>query len=315
MKLSIVVPVYNEARALPELFSRIQKTLAGTHYVYEIIAVDDGSTDDSWKTLTASAEKYSELRLVRFARNAGQTAALSAGISRATGDVVVPIDSDLENDPADILRLVAKIEAGSDVVSGWRKNRWADSPLQRRLPSHIANWLISKISGVYLHDYGCTLKAYRRELLLGVHLYGEMHRFIPAYASWKGAKVDELEVSYRPRPYGVSNYGISRTFRVLLDLVLLKFLTKYMNRPMHFFGGIGFGSLTIGVVCGISSIVLRVMGLRHFVETPLPVLSALFIIVGVQLVAMGVLSEMIMRTYYESQGATPYAVKETRNFE
>lgn len=312
MKISVVIPVYNEAPALPELFSRIASALSAVSY--EIIAVNDGSRDDSWDVLRKLAEKDPRVKAVNFGRNAGQTAALSAGIARATGDVVMPIDSDLENDPADMVRLLQKLEEGYDVVSGWRKDRWADSALSRRLPSHVANWLISKITGVHLHDYGCTLKAYRRDVLMGVQLYGEMHRFIPAYASWKGARVTEIPVSYVPRPYGVSNYGISRTFRVLLDLVLIKFLTKYMNRPIHFFGGIGFLSLLFGTLFALVAVGLKLAGLRSFVATPLPIFSALFVIVGVQLIAMGVVAEMVMRTYYESQGKTPYQVKETVNF-
>lgn len=313
-KISIVVPVYNEERSLKELVSRLKEVLEGTSYAHEIIVVNDGSSDGSWNELRRIAEAAQSLRLINFGRNYGQTAALSAGIEAATGDIIVLIDSDLENDPNDIPRLVACLEEGYDVVSGWRKDRWADSPFSRRIPSKIANRLISHVSGVRLHDYGCTLKAYRRDVLLGVRLYGEMHRFIPAYASWKGSRVTEIPVAYQPRPYGVSNYGISRTFRVLLDLILLKFLTKYMNRPIHFFGGIGFVSLLFGVIAGLTAVVLKLMEIRAFVDTPLPILSALFLIVGVQLVAMGVIAEMIMRTYYESQGKTPYIITERVNF-
>jgi dolichol-phosphate mannosyltransferase len=202
------------------------------------------------------------------------------------------------------------------VVSGWRKDRWNGgfvTRMKRRLPSACANWLISKITKVKLHDYGCIMKVYKADVLKGVALYGEMHRFIPAYAYWQGARVTEIPVNYQPRKFGVSNYGIGRTFRVLLDLVVIKFLSKYMNRPIHFFGGIGFISLTAGIVSGLLALILKIAHIRDFVQTPLPIFSALFIIVGVQLIAMGIIAEMVMRTYYESQGKKPYSISEVIN--
>lgn len=315
MKLSIIIPLKNEAKNLPLLFEKLYSVVKKNNYDYEIIAVDDGSKDNSFAVLKEFAEKDKNLKIIRFLVWTGQTSAISAGIEHATGDVLIPMDSDLENDPNDIPLLLGKINEGYDVVSGWRKNRWVGNFFTRKLPSMIANGLISKITNVHLHDYGCTLKAYRREIIQGAPLYGEMHRFIPAYASWRGAKVAEVPVHYEPRRFGKSNYNISRTFRVLLDLLLIKFLDKYMNRPIHFFGGLGFISLGIGLVSGFSAIILKLLEIRSFVATPLPIFSALFIIVGVQLVAMGIIAEMVMRTYYGSQKKTPYFIKEKINFD
>ncbi len=313
MKLSFIFPVKNEAENLPTLLDRIYAVIKENGYDYEIIAVDDGSQDKSFSILKEVAGKDKKFKVLRFLVNAGQTSAISAGIEYSTGNILIPIDADLENDPRDIPLLLAKMDEGYDVVSGWRKNRWAGKFLTRRLPSIIANRMISKITGVRLHDYGCTLKVYRREVIKGVPLYGEMHRFIPAYASWRGAKVTEVPVHYEPRRFGKSNYSISRTFRVLLDLLLIKFLDKYMNRPIHFFGGLGFISFGIGTLAGVIAVILKILEIRSFVSTPLPIFSALFIIVGVQLAAMGIIAEMAMRTYYESQGKKPYLIKESIN--
>ncbi|MBU6142092.1 glycosyltransferase family 2 protein [Patescibacteria group bacterium] len=315
MKLSFILPLYNEAENLPHLFDSIHAVIKEHGYDYELIAVDDGSRDASFSVLKEAAKKDPKIKVIRFLVNSGQTAALSAGIEHATGDVLIPLDSDLENDPKDIPVLLAKLDEGYDVVSGWRKDRWKGKFLTRKVPSVTANWLISKITGVHLHDYGCTLKAYRAEVIRGVKLYGEMHRFIPAYASWRGARVTEVPVRYHQRIHGKSNYGISRTFKVLLDLLLIKFLHKYMDRPMHFFGGLGLVSLALGLLAGLVAIVLKIFAIRQLVSTPLPQLSALFIIVGVQLAAMGVIAEMIMRMYYETQDKRPYSVKETINLE
>ncbi|HBM45769.1 MAG: Dolichol-phosphate mannosyltransferase [Parcubacteria group bacterium GW2011_GWF2_38_76] len=315
MKISIVVPVYNEAKSLPELFNEIRAILQKEKIDYEIIAINDGSRDNSWDVLKKLGSDDKRIKALNFKWNNGQTAAMSAGIRASTGDVVIPIDSDLENDPADIPKLLKKMEEGFTVVSGWRKERWSGSAFSRKIPSVMANWLISKITGVKLHDYGCTLKAYDRDIISEVELYGEMHRFIPAYAKWKGGRVAEIPVNYRPRKYGESNYGISRTFRVLLDLVLIKFLVKYMNRPMHFFGGLGFFSVILGLLSGTLALVLKYSYGISFISTPMPVLTTFFIIVGIQMAAMGILAEMIMRTYYESQSKTPYSIKEKINFD
>lgn len=312
MKLSLVFPLYNEAENLPHLLKRIYDMVEENGYAYEIIAVDDGSKDQSLAILKEFAEKDEHLKIIHFLINSGQTAAISAGIEHATGDIIIPMDSDLENDPRDIPLLLAKIDEGYDVVSGWRQDRWKGQFLKRKLPSLLANKIISKITGVHLHDYGCMLKAYRREIIQGVPLYGEMHRFIPAYASWRGARVTEVPVRYESRRFGKSNYGISRTFRVLLDLLLIKFLDKYMDRPIHFFGGLGFILSFLGVLAGAIAIVLRFFGL-HLVQTPLPVLAALFLIMGVNLIMMGIIGEMLMRTYYETQKKKPYVIKESIN--
>ncbi len=309
--VSVVFPVYNESGSLRPLVEQLMRVLRGIGRPYEIIAVDDGSSDGSYGILKELRQSESALRPIRFRYNAGQTAALSAGIAAATGDIIVTIDSDLENDPADIPRLIAKLEEGYDVVSGWRQGRWEGAWLTRRLPSVAANRLISKFSGVPLHDYGCTLKAYRAEAIKSIRLYGDMHRFIPAYAAWRGGKVTEIPVNHKPRMYGVSKYGFGRMPRVLLDLVVLVFLHRYMNRPMHFFGGWGLASLFSGFTAAALAVVLKVTGIRDFVATPLPILATLLIIVGVQLVLFGVIAEMLMRTYYESQDKHPYTVEES----
>ena len=314
MKISIILPIYNEGKSIPELFERITTVMREINYPYEVIAVNDGSKDTSAAELNAIASKDTKVKVIHFRVNAGQTAAIHAGIENATGDIIIPLDSDLENDPQDIIHILKKMDEGFDVVSGWRRKRWADKKLVRKLPSILANKLISYVSGVHLHDYGCTLKAYRSDVIQGVNLYGEMHRFIPAYAARMGGRVAEIEVSYSPRKYGKSNYGFSRTLRVLLDLVVLQFLYKYMDRPIQFFGFIGFFFSVLGVLAGSGAVVLKLFYGVSMVQTPLPVLSALCIIVGVQLVTMGILAEMVMRTYYESQGKKAYLIKEKINF-
>ena len=312
MKISVIVPVFNECRALPTLFAELTEVCSALPYQYELIAVDDGSSDGSREELKKLA-KDKHVKVILFKANYGQTAAIQAGFNHATGDVLIPIDSDLENDPHDIPKLLEKFEEGYDVVSGWRKSRWSDKPLSRRLPSAVANWMIASLTHVPLHDFGCTLKAYRTDVIRNVRLYGEMHRFIPAYASWQGARVTEIPVRHRPRPYGKSHYGIWRTFRVLLDLLLVVFLYRYMNRPIHFFGGLGFISLFIGFLAGVVAIVFKLLSYKDFVATPLPVFSALFIIVGVQLIALGVVAEILMRVYYESQGKDTYLIATSIN--
>jgi glycosyltransferase involved in cell wall biosynthesis len=307
--VSIVLPIFNEAASLPALFERLGKVLPTIGHPYEVIMVDDGSKDGSFEIIKKLSAGGKPVIAVRFSRNFGQTAALAAGIDTARGEIIVTLDSDLENDPADIPLLLNKLEEGFSVVSGWRQDRWKGAFLTRKLPSVTANWLISKVSRVPLHDYGCTLKAYRSDLLKGINLYGEMHRFIAAYAAWQGGKVAEVPVSYAPRLHGKSNYGLGRTFRVILDLVVMKFMHKYFNRPMHFFGGWGFVSLLLGFICGATLVVERIFNLPNLIES-LPILAALFILVGFQLMLFGVLAEIIMRTYYESQAKRPYTVAE-----
>ena len=313
MKLSLILPIYNEEKSIVELFERIMETMEVIGHPFEVIAVNDGSKDESAIRLNEIASQRSEVKVIHFRVNAGQTAAIHAGIEHATGDILIPLDSDLENDPKDIIKLLEKMEEGYHVVSGWRKERWADKKLFRKIPSIMANKLISHVSGVHLNDYGCTLKAYRAEVIQGVNLYGEMHRFIPAYAAQMGARVTEVEVGYTPRKYGKSNYGFSRTLRVLLDLLVLRFLYKYMDRPIQFFGLIGIFFTVLGFIAGCGAIVLRFVYGISMIQTPLPVLSALCIIVGVQLITMGILAEMVMRTYYESQGKKAYLIKEKIN--
>jgi len=312
--ISVIIPVYNEERNIKPLLKEVRQVMEGENYQFEIIIVDDGSNDGTLEELRREAAQFSALKVLGFSRNFGQTSAFAAGISVSKGGIIVTIDGDLENDAHDIPRLVALLEKGYDLVSGWRKNRWKGRFLTRKVPSIVANSLISKISGVPLHDYGCMLNAYRREVIEGVILYGEMHRFIPAYVKKNGARIAEIEVNHRERIHGKSKYGLSRIFRVLLDLLFIKFFMTYMNRPIHFFGGIGFVSLALGFVVGLASIFLKFFADINLVRTPLPVLSALFLIVGVQLVVMGVLAEMIMRVYYESQQKTPYRIKERINF-
>jgi glycosyltransferase involved in cell wall biosynthesis len=310
--VSVILPIYNESKNIPILFSKLVEVLKDMNY--EIVAVNDGSRDDSWQQLKSVAAANQRVRIINFAKNFGQTAALNAGLKNALGEIIVLIDSDLENDPSDIPLLLDRIREGYDVVSGWRQKRWKGQWLTRKLPSVMANRLISKISGVKLHDYGCTLKAYRREVVKDIALYGEMHRFIPVYASWYGGKVTELPVNYQPRIHGKSNYGIARTYKVILDLILIRFLQRYHNRPIHFFGGAGFISLFISFLSFMLAVYYKLTGQKDFVETPLPLFSAIFFVVGILMIMLGINAEIQMRTYYESQQRESYLIKEKVNF-
>jgi glycosyltransferase involved in cell wall biosynthesis len=310
-KLSIILPIYNEAQGIPELFQETQNALSG--FDYEIITVNDGSKDNSYEVLKSYAEKDSRIKVINLRRNYGQTAAINAGIQDATGEILVLMDSDLENLPSDIPKLIEKLNEGYDVVSGWRQARWQGQFLTRKLPSLMANGLISIISGVKLHDYGCTLKAYRRDVISGVRLYGQMHRFIPVYCKWEGGKVAEIPVNYQPRKYGKSNYGMSRTFKVILDLVLIKFLDKYMQRPIHFFGGAGFISLLFSIASFGLALYFKLTHQKDLIQTPLPTLSVMFFIIGILMILMGVIAEILMRTYYESQNKFPFTIKNKIN--
>ncbi len=313
MKISFVTPVFNEAESLPLFFEKINAVARANNYQYEIVAVDDGSRDNSYAVLKEFAHADARIKTLQFLRNSGQTAALRAGIEHATGDIIIPLDSDLENDPADTPRLLAKLNEGYDVVSGWRQDRWEGAWLLRKLPSQTANALISWITKVPLHDYGCTLKAYRREVIKDVVLYGEMHRFIPAYASWYGARVTEIPVAYHQRKFGKSNYGISRTFRVLLDLLVIKFVDKYRDKPIHFFGGFGFISVFISFLVIVLAIMLRLFIGVSLVQTPLPLLSGLLFVMGVNFILLGVVAEMLVRQQYESGARAPYKIKSSVN--
>lgn len=315
-RLSIVLPVYNESGNIDSLFSRLIAVLSSAGFSYEIIAVNDGSSDDSWRRLTEQARRNKSVKAVNFQRNYGQTAAIAAGIALSDGEIIIPMDADLENDPADIPRLVAKISEGYDVVSGWRQSRWKKQWLTRKIPSLAANKFISLASGVSLSDFGCTLKAYRREVLNGLNLYGDMHRFMAAYAVWNhNARVTEMPVSYTPRTHGKSNYGLNRTWKVMLDVLTMKFLTNYSSRPSHFFGNVGLVMILLGVIAGAFSVYFRFSAAhqKDIIQTPLPVIMAMFIIVGVMLILIGLLAEIIMRTYHESRGKEAYMIKEKIN--
>jgi glycosyltransferase involved in cell wall biosynthesis len=280
---------------------------------FEIIAVDDGSSDESFARLKALHARDERLRVVRFRRNFGQTAAFAAGFSRARGDVVITMDADLQNDPADIPKLLAKTDEGYDVVSGWRQDRWKEGLLSfftRRIPSATANWLISRVTGVYLHDYGCALKAYRSDVVREIRLYGDLHRFIPAIASYYGVDITEVPVNYRTRRFGKSKYGIGRTVRVLLDLLTVRFLLSYSTRPIHIFGLLGLLSVLLGVGIGVYLAVIKFLYGAALAERPLLLFAILLVMVGVQLVTMGLLGEMVVRTYYESQNKPIYVVRE-----
>jgi glycosyltransferase involved in cell wall biosynthesis len=311
-KLSVILPIYNEAQGIPVLFSKLEEVCK--EYTYELIAVNDGSKDNSWEELKKVAAQNQNIKLINFKRNFGQTAAINCGIQSSSGEIIVLIDSDLENDPADIPKLLEKMEEGFEVVSGWRQNRWKGQYLTRKLPSLMANKLIGKISGVKLHDYGCTLKAYKRDVIIDVRLYGQMHRFIPVYCKWQGGKVAEIPVNYQPRMFGKSNYGLFRIYKVILDLLLIKFLDKFMHRPIHFFGGAGLLSLLISFLAMVLAAYYKISGQKDLVETPLPTIAAMFFIVGILMVLMGILAEILMRTYFESQNKFPFTIKEKVNF-
>ena len=310
--LSVILPIYNEAQGIPELFHELENAIQ--QYDYEIIAVNDGSKDNSFEVLRQFAEKNPRVKVIDFKINSGQTTAINAGIQNSQGEVIVLIDSDLENFPSDIPLLVNKLDEGFDVVSGWRRDRWKGQFLTRKLPSLLANSLISKVSGVKLHDYGCTLKAYRKDVILDIKLYGQMHRFIPVYCKWQGGKVTEMPVQYQPRKYGKSNYGIARTGKVVLDLIVIRFLDKYMQRPIHFFGQIGFFSILLSVLSFILALYFKITHQKDLIQTPLPIFTAMFFIVGLLMILMGVIAEMVMRIYYESQSKITYLIKNKINF-
>lgn len=311
-KLSIVVPIYNEAESIPFLIEKLTTALSPLGYDYEIIAVDDGSRDQSLAVLRTVAQQQAALKVLSFRRNSGQTAAMMAGIDHASGDVVVTIDADLQNDPADIPLLLQKLGEGYDVVSGWRKDR-QDAAIKRNFVSRVANRLISKMSGIHLHDYGCSLKAYRSDVIKDVRLYGEMHRFIPIYAHWLGARVTETPVRHHARQFGESKYGLERIIKVMLDLMVILFFDKYLVKPIYVFGTIGLGMLAVAAFTFVWMVVLRVFFATSFIVTPLPILAAVFGGLGVTSFLLGLVAEIVMRTYFEAQGRRAYAVRETIN--
>jgi len=309
LDVSVVVPVYNEVESVPHLLEAIASTMKASELTYEIICVDDGSKDGSADFLKQQATERTDLKAVLLRRNYGQTAAMAAGFKYATGKAIVTLDADLQNDPADIPALLAKLDAGYDLVSGWRKQR-QDAALTRLLPSKIANKLIGMTTGVKLHDYGCSLKAYRSELVADMNLYGELHRFLPALAFIEGARIGEMPVRHHARRFGRSKYGLWRTFRVLMDLLTISFMKKFLTRPMHVFGLFGLLSLVLGTAIGLYLTFLK-LGLGQSIgNRPLLILSVLLFITGVQLFCFGLLAELLMRTYHESQGRPIYRVRE-----
>ncbi|KAF3886584.1 MULTISPECIES: glycosyltransferase family 2 protein [Nostocales] len=307
--VSVVVPVHDEVESLPYLLEAIASTLNATELSYEIICVDDGSSDGSAQYLKEQAQIRTDLKAVILRRNYGQTAAMSAGFNYALGKAIVTLDADLQNDPADIPMLLAKLDEGYDLVSGWRKNR-QDAALKRLLPSKIANWIIRRVTSVNVHDYGCSLKAYRAELVADMNLYGELHRFLPALAYIEGARITELPVRHHARRFGRSKYGLSRTFRVLMDLLTIYFMKKFLTRPMHVFGLLGLISMILGGAIGIYLTVIKIALHVDIGNRPLLILAVLLLVTGVQLFCFGLLAELLMRTYHESQGRPIYRVRE-----
>jgi glycosyltransferase involved in cell wall biosynthesis len=307
--VSVVVPVHNEVESLPHLLEAIASTLSATDLSYEIICVDDGSTDGSPRFLKEQAEIRNDLKAVILRRNYGQTAAMAAGFYYALGKAIITLDADLQNDPADIPMLLAKLEEGYDLVSGWRKNR-QDGALNRLLPSKIANWLIRRTTSVNIHDYGCSLKAYRAELVADMNLYGELHRFLPALAYIEGARITEMPVRHHARRFGRSKYGIWRTFRVLMDLLTILFMKKFLTRPMHVFGLWGLIAMASGGAIGIYLTFVKFAFHQDIGDRPLLILAVLLLVTGVQLFCFGLLAELLMRTYHESQGRPIYRVRE-----
>jgi glycosyltransferase involved in cell wall biosynthesis len=307
--VSVVVPIYNEVESIPHLLEAIASTLTASELSYEIICVDDGSTDGSGEFLRQEAQIRSDLKAIILRRNYGQTAAMSAGFNHASGKAIVTLDADLQNDPVDIPLLLGKLEEGYDLVSGWRKNR-QDGALKRLLPSKIANWLIRRTTSVNIHDYGCSLKAYRAELVADMNLYGELHRFLPALAYIEGARITEIPVRHHARRFGQSKYGLSRTFRVLMDLLTILFMKKFLTRPMHVFGLWGLISMLSGGAIGIYLTFVKLAFHEDIGDRPLLVLAVLLLLTGVQLFCFGLLAELLMRTYHESQGRPIYRVRE-----
>jgi glycosyltransferase involved in cell wall biosynthesis len=310
--LSIVIPIHNEERAILRLYDRLTVVMEQINRPYEILFIDDASSDRSFELLSNLVETDARLKVIRLRRNFGQTAALSAGFDEAKGEIIISMDGDLQHAPEDMPALLAKIDEGFDIASGWRKER-NDNLVMRKAPSRIANWLMKKASGVDLHDFGTTFKAYRSEVIKDINLYGELHRFIPALASFYGARIAEVPIQNPPRSGGASHYGIGRTFNVMFDIITLRFLLKYFTRPMHFFGRIGLGSVTLGGMILAFLLVKKIMGHEIILEHgPLLFTGGLLLVIGLMMFTTGLLGEMMMRTYFESQGRRIYAVREVR---
>ena len=313
LSVSVIIPVYNEADSLPILHQSLRNALDNYSKPWEVVYVDDGSKDESVNILAELArDDPAHICVVELRRNFGQTAAIEAGIDHAMGDIIVLMDADLQNDPVDIPMMLDYIDQGYDVVSGWRKKR-QDTFITRTLPSRIANGLISWVTGVHLHDYGCTLKAYRREVITGFRLYGEMHRFIPAYAGWVGAKIIEVPVNHHPRKYGTTKYGLERTFKVILDLFTVKFLSSYANKPIYLFGGAGFIFFIISFLILAYLLIRRLAFDEHLIRSPLLLMTVMLFILGFQSILMGLIAELLVRTYHESQSKPTYTVRRVLN--
>jgi len=308
--ISVIIPIFNEEDNIKQLAESILKVLEGLDF--EVLFINDGSKDNSEEKILALAQKHSKIKLITLRRNYGQTAAIQAGFDHSIGDIVIPMDGDLQNDPNDIPILIEKINEGYDVVSGWRKIR-SDKKFTRIIPSKIANMIISKISGLHLHDYGCTLKAYRKEILKDIKLYGEMHRFIPIYASWEGAKVTEIAVHHHPRTAGKTKYGLSRIPRVILDLLVIRFFDKSLDRPIHLFGKFGLLMFLIAFLLSFLAIFLKVFHNISFILTPLPLLVVFFAMSGLLCIFLGLVAEIQSRIYFESINRPPYLIKKHYN--
>lgn len=310
--LTIVVPVYNEETNLPILAARLQSALDALGREYEIILINDGSTDQTAERIRQACREQPRMKAIHFRRNYGQTAAMQAGFSHARGDIIIAMDGDLQNDPDDIAKVVNKLDEGYDLVSGWRKDR-QDAPIKRNFLSRVANRLISMTTGVKLHDYGCSLKAYRREILEGIALYGEMHRFIPVYAYWNGARIAEVPVRHHARVHGVSKYGLERVIKVVLDLGVVLFLHRYAQKPIYIFGLCGLASWGVGGMAGLAAIAYKLFGDKSFIQTPLPLIAVTMFFTGVTCFLLGLVAELSIRIYYESQGKPTYIVASRDN--
>jgi glycosyltransferase involved in cell wall biosynthesis len=312
--LSVIIPIYNECETIRLLFDATAKVMRKIGQPWEILFINDGSTDGSEDTLDELASEHPEVKVLHFRRNFGQTAAMMAGFDHAQGEIVIPMDGDYQNDPEDIPKMLAKLDEGYDVVSGWRRDR-QDNAIKRNLPSIMANKLIAFVSGVKLQDFGCSLKAYRREVIDGVRLYGEMHRFLPVYTMWHGAKITEVVVGHFARRAGKSKYGLERILKVLLDLMVVKFLDRHAQKPMYVFGLVGFLMIAISGIFGLWATILYFFDSKPFITTPLPLMTVFTLMTGILCILMGLLAEMITRTFYESQGKRIYLVRASRNIE
>ncbi|HWA08447.1 MAG TPA: glycosyltransferase family 2 protein [Opitutaceae bacterium] len=312
--ISVVIPLRNEEQNIPLLAQKLTSALGTLAREYEVIFINDGSTDATSARLREICAADTRLKAIHFRRNCGQTAAMQAGFIHARGEIIVAMDGDLQNDPADIGRLLAKLDEGYDLVSGWRKDR-QDHPIKRNFLSRVANGLISRTTGVHLHDYGCSLKAYRREILEGIALYGEMHRFIPVYAYWNGARIAEVPVTHHPRVHGASNYGLERVVKVVLDLGVVLFLHRYAQKPIYVFGLCGLFSWAIGGLAGLAALLYKLFGEKSFIQTPLPLIAITMFFTGAICFLLGLLAELSIRIYHESQGKPTYVVASRDNLE